>query len=238
MSVITFRYSDKSRTIVAYALLLLFCIVTYVVSNILYDAGDQIRVFGWDALAVIVAGFILIGFQEEAGFPELLQRNKASRFRFILPLIWGLCFGIADVLVWKVILHPEPYDKLPPFLQPFPYSILLYFAGAVYMEVFIRLIPLTAVMLLVKRFARPGSHQPILIFLFVLTALYEPFEQLPTGSAWLVAYSFLTAFAMNFLQAWLYGRYGFLASLCVRLGHYLVWHIALGIYVEALELPG
>jgi hypothetical protein len=71
----------------------------------------------------------------------------------------------------------------------------------------------------------------------ILTSLREPLEQLPNGETLFVVYSLLTGFLMNFLQAIYYKKSGFLASLAVRLGHYLFWHILLGIYVQYFELP-
>jgi hypothetical protein len=41
---------------------------------------------------------------------------------------------------------------------------------------------------------------------------------------------------MNAWQYISYVRYGFAASLLVRLGHYSLWHIALGVYVQFIEL--
>ena len=70
----------------------------------------------------------------------------------------------------------------------------------------------------------------------ILTAIREPMEQLPDGGILLLVYSLLTGFFMNFLQAVWYRKAGFLASLSVRLGHYFVWHILLGIYIEYHDL--
>ena len=48
-----------------------------------------------------------------------------------------------------------------------------------------------------------------------------------------------TGFAMNFLQAIALQRIGFWGSLFIRLGHYLIWHIANGIMIElALQANG
>jgi hypothetical protein len=70
----------------------------------------------------------------------------------------------------------------------------------------------------------------------ILIALREPLGQLPQGGILLIIYGFITGFLMNFLQAVWYGRAGFLASLSIRLGHYFIWHILLGLYIELFEL--
>jgi hypothetical protein len=133
-------------------------------------------------------------------------------------------------------MHPEPYPELPPFLQPFPYSIFLYFSGAFEIEVFYRLIPLTLVLLVGKWFAGGKYWNAFSWTAIVLTSLREPLEQLPNEEAWFVVYSLVTGFLMNFLQGIEFRKSGFLASLTVRLGHYVFWHILLGVYVEYFEL--
>ncbi len=152
------------------------------------------------------------------------------------PLFIGSVFGVLDVLVIKMMMHPEPYTELPPFLQPFPYSLFLYFSGALEVEVFYRLIPLTLIFLLGK-WAEGGKYFEVFAWTaIVLTSFREPLEQFPSGPWWFVAYAFLSGFLMNFFQALCLKNAGFLASLSVRLGHYLFWHILLGAYVEFVEL--
>ena len=153
-----------------------------------------------------------------------------------MPVMIGAIFGILDIIVIKIIMHPEPYTELPPFLQPFPYSLFLYFSGAFEIEIFYRLIPLTLILLLGKWYANGKYINAFFWTAAVLTSLREPIEQLPSGGTLLIIYSLLTGFLMNFLQAVYYRKAGFLASLTLRLGHYLFWHILLGIYVEYFEL--
>jgi Ni/Fe-hydrogenase subunit HybB-like protein len=75
----------------------------------------------------------------------------------------------------------------------------------------------------------------ILWTVVVLSSLREPLEQWPEGAPWFIAYSLLSGFGMNLLQGIYLVRYGFSSSLALRLGHYLVWHILLGIFVQFVE---
>jgi hypothetical protein len=59
---------------------------------------------------------------------------------------------------------------------------------------------------------------------------------MPNGSNWFICYSLLTGFLMNYLQAIYYKKAGFLTTLMLRLGHYIFWHILLGVYVQYFEL--
>ena len=69
-----------------------------------------------------------------------------------------------------------------------------------------------------------------------MTSLREPLEQLPTGEYWYITYALLSGFIMNYLQGIYYKNAGFIATLNLRLGHYLFWHILLGFYVQYFEL--
>ena len=195
-----------------------------------------LRVWEWSSVFVLFIGMPFLFFQENARLPDFWQKEISHKNRFFVPLLIGIAFGLLDVLVIKVIMHPEPYKELPPFLQPFPYSLFLYFSGALEIEVFYRLIPLTVILLLGNWYKKGKYYTGFFWAGAVLTALREPLEQLPQGNAGLIIYSLVTGFAMNFLQAIWYKKSGFLASLTLRLGHYLIWHILLGIYVEVFEL--
>jgi|GEM_PF-6014578 len=70
----------------------------------------------------------------------------------------------------------------------------------------------------------------------ITTSLREPLEQLPTGEYWFITYALISGFIMNYLQGIYYKNAGFIASLTLRLGHYLFGHILLGFYVQYFEL--
>lgn len=228
--------AEKTQSLVVFLLLVSLSGITVLWGHEQAQTMDNIRVWDWINVIVLLIGLPFILLQQQAGFPELLDQRISNKNRFLLPALTGITFGLLDVLVVKIILHPEPYESLPPFLQPFPYSISLYSSGALEVEIFYRLIPLTLLMLAGHYIAK-GKYTTLFFWLAaVLTSLREPLEQFPDGALWFVCYSLLTGFLMNFLQAVYFRKAGFLASLFVRLGHYLVWHILLGIYVEYVEL--
>ena len=222
-------------------LIIYFLIILITITGIYYGNNfvvryQFLRIWEITNILLLLVGVPFLFFQTKAKLPDFWQREITNTNRFLIPVAIGIVFGILDVLVFKVILHPQPYRELPPFTQPFPYSMFLYFSGAFEVEVFYRLIPLTLI-LLIGNWFKKGKHY--LIFFWagvILTALREPLEQLPEGGFMLLSYSFLTGFLMNFLQAMWYRKAGFLASLSIRLGHYLIWHILLGIYIEYHDL--
>lgn len=219
-----------------YTGLWLFIAIGIIIGTQIAFSHSQIRIVEGVTLLILLLGFPFVYLQAAAGLPTFWQRNISWRTRFLIPIAIGLAFGTMDVVVFKWILHPVPYQEMPPFTQPFPYSIFLYVSGAFEVEVFYRMIPLTLLLLLGTYFRGGLYYDRIFWIAAVLTALREPLEQLSGGDVWIVVYSLLTGFGMNLLQAVYYRKAGFLASLSLRLGHYLIWHILLGAYIQYLEI--
>lgn len=198
--------------------------------------NENLRVWEWVNLLWLLIGVPFLFFQRQARLPDFLESAIPGRQRFMIPLGIGLIFGLLDLLVFRIILHPEPYSELPPFTQPFPYSLFLYFSGAFEVEVFYRLIPLT-LLLLAGNYLYKGRYFEIIWWVAAIaTAIREPLEQFPSGGVILIIYSLTTGFLMNLLQAVWFRKAGFLSSLSIRLGHYLIWHILLGMYIQFIEI--
>lgn len=224
------------NNLITYFILLCVASVGIFYGNAIFSNFKFLRVWELTNILILLIGVPFLFVQEKAKLPNFWQANITHKNRFLFPIAIGIIFGILDVLVFKSILHPEPYQDLPPFVQPFPYSIFLYISGAFEVEVFYRLIPLTLI-LLFGGWYKGGKY--FITFFWagaILTAIREPLEQLPEGNVLLLIYSLFTGFLMNFLQAIWYRKAGFLASLSIRIGHYLIWHILLGIYIQYVEL--
>jgi hypothetical protein len=218
---------------------IIWCIITMLLGQSISQSTPDLRVWNWISVLEVACGLPFIMLQSKSGFPELFDKQVSNRKRFLIPILTGIVFGILDVLVIKVLQHPQPYDSMPPFLQPFPYSIFLYTSGALSVEVWYRLIPLTLIMWLIGNILLKGKYNnQVFLAAAILTSLREPIEQLPEGNSLFISYALITGFYMNLIQAFYFRKAGFLASLFVRLGHYLVWHILLGIYVQYIELGG
>jgi hypothetical protein len=217
------------------AILVLVVVATILYGAVLANAGYSIRQWQWENLLYLLPIVPMIFIQSSATLPRVNDLVKTKGWwRKTVGI--GVIFGVLDVLVIKVLMHPEPYDTMPPFLQPFPYSLFLYTAGALEVELYYRILPLT-LLLLADKFLFKSKYR--IIFLWVAgiaTSLIEPIMQFPDGAWWFMLYATVTGIAMNVWQFWGYVKYGLLASLAVRLGHYLVWHILLGLYVQYIEL--
>jgi len=226
----------NKRSYFAYIFLLAIVVATFIIGPLVARNQSSIRLVGWDLLLLWLLGFLAVAFQKQAGFFDLMDKLVSHANRFALPLVIGILFGIADILVFEIILRHPAYTALPPFLQPFPYSILLYTSGAVHVEILHRLLPFTLIMLLSGRFLPAKYQHTVFWTMAILTSLWEPLQQLPSGAWGLIFYSLVSGFAFNLLQAVFYRKAGWLASLFIRLGHYLCWHILLGIYIQYVVL--
>jgi hypothetical protein len=227
---------EVKQNLITYGALLFIALAGLIYGKSIFNDYHFLRVWDYSNLLILIIGVPFLFFQTKAGLPNFWQSEVVTRDRFIYPVLIGIIFGALDILVIKIMLHPEPYTELPPFLQPFPYSIFLYTSGAFDVEVFYRLIPITIILLFGNRYKEGKFFTYFFWAAALLTSLREPLEQLPGGNIALILYSFITGFAMNLLQAMWYRKAGFVAALFVRLGHYLLWHILLGVYVEFFEL--
>jgi len=222
-------------SLLAYAGLWLFCLLTSLVGPYLAERGaTNLRLFGWDGLGLVALGGLGVWLAPRVGFTDGLDTRVTAWQRLGRPVLYGLAFAVADVALFKLVLHPEPVTELTPFMQPFPYSVLLYGSGALYTETLHRFLPLPVLMLVGSWWLPKAYHERLFWVLAVLSSLVEPWQQRIDDTPVLLAYSLGTGFAMNFLQAAYFRRYGFLAALMVRLGHYVLWHVGFGLWVESL----
>ena len=160
-----------------------------------------------------------------------LEQDPRSAFLSWPAIGIGLALGLAmagsDVVFgWTRAFAAQ--NTLTSFNAPFPGSVLFYPAGAIIVEIFYRLLPIPVVLWLLR-----GHFQTAAFYvLAVLTSLIEPVQQdlddVRPETLPMVSTMFALDFALNFSQAMFFRRYGFLASIVVRIAFYLVWHVAYG----------
>lgn len=224
------------RTIAAYLFFTAICITGIFYGKHIEPLHHGLRIWGFENIALLLIGLPFALLLPKAGLPHFTQAPLFSKKQMWTPILIGVLFGILDVITIEWMLPHPPHSTLPPYTQPFPYSVFLYFSGAFEIEIFYRLIPLTVLMMIFHRY-KNGKYFEVAFWTgAVITSFREPLEQLPQAPIWFVMYAFISGIGMNFIQAMLFRHQGFIASLSVRLGHYLVWHIINGMIIQYLLL--
>lgn len=224
------------KSILFYSCFILIALVGIYYGNLLATTTTNLRIWNFQNLLWLLVGFPFILLQKQAGLPLAYHNEAPASSRILKPILVGILFGIADLIIIEFILNEQPHTSLPPYTQPFPYSIFLYSSGAFEIEIFYRLIPITLVLLIFSKI-KSGAYMNIaFVVIAILTSLREPIEQFPSGATWFIIYACLSGFGMNLIQALFFKRYGFSSSLMVRLGHYMIWHILNGIYIQYVVL--
>jgi hypothetical protein len=197
--------------------------ITYIGAGLEQDPRSAL--LSWPAIGVIGAvGLIGVWLSHQTGFPAA---GRVPPLALGIGLALGLAMAGGDVVFgWTRAFAAQ--NTLMSFNAPFPGSVLFYPAGAIVVDVFYRLLPIPLVLWLLRgHFQTAGFY-----VLAVLTSLIEPVQQdlddVRPETLAMVSTMFALDFALNFSQAMFFRRYGFLASIALRMALYLVWHVAYG----------
>ena len=201
--------------------------------------GRQLPPDGWlTHLILTLVGLGVVWCMHRTGFPAAWDvRTPASR-RLLLPTLVGVAFGLLAI---GMELYTGTLKNLEattgPVTVAFPGSLLVYSAGAITMEMLFLLLPLPPLLWLISVVILRGRGQvPTFWALALVSAVAEPLLQGTTvviaaegtiGPLAIGLYA-VHGFAFNFTAVALFRRYGLLAPILVRLGHYMIWHVLYG----------
>lgn len=203
-------------------------------------AGRPIQPDGWVThLLFTLAGLAAVWAAHRTGFPAAWDARLPASHRLLLPTLVGVASGLLAIGVELVggaanILEARTGQA---FHVAFPGSLLVYSAGAITMEMILLLLPLPLLLWLISGGILRGRGQvPALWALAFLSSIAEPLLQ-GTGVAMMaqgaiapltIALYAVESFAQNLAAAIFFCRYGMVAAILARLGHYVVWHIVYG----------
>lgn len=225
---------------VVWLALMAYWALSDVIIGIFPPGGRQVQPDGWLVhLGFTIAGLLAIAAMHRTGFPAAWDARFAARNRLLLPLLVGAAGGLLAI---GIELYGGATKILAAklggaFNVDFPGSLLVYSAGAISMEALFLLIPLPILLWLISNVILRGRGQTQTFWaLAVVSSAAEPLLQggslvllaggaLPTPVVVMYA---IESFAHNFASAYLFRRYGFLAAILVRLGHYMLWHVLFG----------
>ena len=208
--------------------------------------ASQGLALSWITLAVLAAlgwgGLFLAG---RTGLAERWAEPRAALW-WLVPIACGLVYGLLsashDLGEWATANGSDATRAVWGTVdvhQPFPASIPFYWYGGAFLEIFLRLIGLTALIWLLRPIL--DRRRPALGLSFwtanVIASLYEPWPYLAhdlhaaPAAAWpsiLFNYLFERLFVANLFTGVLYRRYGIWAAVLFRASMYLVWHVGYG----------
>jgi len=218
-----------------YLLLSLFAIATALTGYYRHTGDVTFSQLEWDFPLVVLAGFIGVLLSKRVELPQMLDESVSNKDRFWFPMLIGVGYAVLDVATYAFLLHPEPHETLPPFVQPFPWSIFHFGAAAVFMETLYRLLPITLLVGLATLIFGKKALNPAFWIVAILISGVEPWlQKIEVSTGWLW-FSLINGYSYNLLQVYFLKRGGYLATLTIRGSHYMIWHVAYGIWIQYAE---
>jgi hypothetical protein len=224
------------KTLLVIAIIYLVCKLYFLIFPEDFPIASQKMVFGWGMVAATLA-LGLLGYicTQKVGHAAIWQGNITNFQRFIIPALLGLVYGLITIapriLYNDVSQHPQVQNNFTHV--PFPGSIPFYVFGAIFMEIFLKLVCIGMLSWLISSLLLRGKYAETTFWIVtILVAFYEPMpyiqQSISAGKSPLLAIGagmLSPLYISNVISGYIGKRFGFLASLTMRLAHYTVWHI-------------
>jgi hypothetical protein len=201
-----------------------------------FPIAGQEMVFGWGMIAAtLILGFLGYLCTKKMGFTDIWQSDISNFQRFILPFFIGLIYGIITIAP-RLLYHDDPLHPLAlrgTIHVTFPNAVPFYVFGAIFMEIFLKLVCIGILTWLFSSVIFRGKYAGTIFWIVnLLVAFYEPMpyiqQSIAAGKSPLNAVTsemLGVLYISNIISGYIGKRFGFLASLTMRLTHYAVWHI-------------
>ena len=209
-------------------------IVIGVICHILflpYYPDSMMMIMNWISIPFYsILGYLgLRIFEEDAGFPDMLEEEISNTKRLLIPLILGVIFAIGAILF--DMLNPYKVPRLP-----IPISIPYWIFVAIFDEFFWRLFLLTFLIWLISHVIKDDEKQEkIFWFVVVLEAVLYMLLQTSmfiqnVGPITPVLFLQIILIGGGFtvIACYCYRKGGFLAVMVLRLTQYMLYHVLYG----------
>lgn len=202
----------------------------------LFRSTTQTAVFEWPMLAIWTgAGAVGAWLATRTGFAPAWTGVGAARSRVTSPIMIGLILGVAAIVTdwatgWAALAAAEM--NIPSIHIAWPASLVVYPGGAIVVEIVYRLLPIPLILWLFSNGLLRGKGQSALFWtLALVTSAIEPYGDMELSkfgpaTMWPVL---VQDYALNLVQAWIFRRSGYLASIICRTSFYFVWHVLWGL---------
>jgi len=200
-----------------------------------FRSTAQAAVFAWPMIgALTVLGLGGLWLARRCGLPGFWNPGLPASRKWLPPVLLGVGFGLLAIGIDVLTGWTDAIERklgIPSIHIDFPASLLIYPGGAVIVNVIYYLIPIPLLLWLVSSVLLRGRfREPVFWTVAAAVAAIEPLTQdlSEPGPAWVVLLVLLSDYALNFAQAALFRRGGFLATVLLRVSFYLIWHVAWG----------
>jgi hypothetical protein len=242
------RKDRVSNSIIVWLLLVGYLVlVKAVVLPLLPPLGIEAieQNFAWDNIVIFgLLGLMGVWLSERTGFMPALDPRVSNRQRYLWPVLAGGAIGLLASVI-DLFTNGTQFlaDQMgvDSFNTAFPASLFVYTSGTVLIEAVFRLFIFPALLGLISYvILRKRWPEQVFWALALLLSVLEPLGQLSGqmsakpiedfGQFFVMLFlpMVLTNYPMGVAQAWLFRRYGFLASFTLRIGYYIIWHIVYG----------
>ena len=183
-------------------------------------------------IAIGVMGLIGVWLSMRTGFPNAWDARISNSQRLVLPILTGLLLGslfLATDLITDMSRLQQEHLNIQSTDVTFPASIFVYSAGAIVVEVVYRLLTIPLLLGTISILVRGRAGREMVFWaLAILTSLIEPLTN--TAASQFLAPLALTfvliqSFGVNLLQAVFFRKYGFVASILLRVAFYIPFHV-------------
>jgi hypothetical protein len=206
--------------------------LTFLYPNGLADP-NQATLFRMPAIGIIWGvGLLGVLLSERTGFPDAWDTSTSAWRRLVLPAVVGIVLGVAMMILDYVThfsqLIAAHHGLKQQYTEFMPMFLAFSVGGSILVEVIYRLLPIPLLLWLISTviLKKRGQTQTFWVLAILLSAL-EPLGFTSDLSVLPIPVMVMDAslmYVVNLTQATFFRKYGFLASILVRAGFYLVWH--------------
>jgi hypothetical protein len=207
--------------------------------------------FSWDNIIIFgLLGLAGVWLADRTGFMPALDPSVSNRQRYWIPLLIGGGIGFLASLI-DLVTHGTEFIAQnmgeASFNTDFPSSLFIYTSGTVLIEAIFRLFLFPVLLWLISYvILKKRWQEQVFWVLAILLSFMEPVFQLLGQITPQTMENFGQFFVMLFLpmlatnypmgvaQAYVFRKYGFLASFTLRMGYYIIWHIVYGSLIYPL----
>jgi len=222
---------------ICYGLLIAAIIIIHYVIEFFPDVKmlqNQKAVFSWRAIGIVgLLGLLSVYLLNYTGLKKLWDGDVSIKYKMLIPIAAGLLLGsIQSVydLFTGASQEIAASMGLGAIHIAFPFSIPMYFGGAIMMSIIYYLIPITILVYLISTKLLKGKAEGTVFWsVGIAIALFEPLTNPGLSviqQVGIIAIPLSISVVIFNLTTILFIRqYGFIAAIFFRLGHYAIWHI-------------